>query len=549
VPSLNDVRQELEWKLCAQSPLYFFENYWSIPVVGVGLSDFQLRDFQRETIETLAESDLVVILKARQIGMSTIILAYTFWWAFFHEEVPWLLISRNEKAAIKLLQRATRAFFRLPAWMRLRGPDLVSNTQTLLEFANGSRIESVPATGDTGRGDSVFGVVMDECAFMEYASSIYAAVEPLVYGKLVLMSTANGMGNLFHETWLSSQKEDSKWVSLFYPWNTVPSRDDAWYRNKRLSFLGQEWMFFQEYPATPAEAFAKSGRVAFSEDVLQYNNFMSPSKVLSWGFDGRFYEESFSDVKLQVWQDPFVWRDEFNVVVQKPNYVIGVDVAEGLERGDWTVVKVFDVNTLEEVAVSRSHILVEDLGSLVEAIGYMYHTALVVIERNNHGLVPIVYLQDAHYPRLYRYVPSGRRRAGRREEYGWVTSSRTKPKMVVDFLRALRDQSVLLHDREFMVEAQTFVSDGKGGYASSEQNHDDDVMATLICWQGVLEQNRFPVVFHDYATPPLTMDDFLNYDKGETFRGLDQPIGGPKMVAARRGLFIRPENVVSSDRK
>jgi len=530
--------------MCASNSLYFLENYWTIPQVGVGAHSFDLRPFQNETVETLEGNDFLIVLKARQIGMTTVILAYAFWSAFFHQATPWLLISKNERASIKMLKRATQGYLRLPEWMKKRGPQLTSNTQSLLEFDNDSWLESLPATGDTGRGDSVYGAVLDEMAFMEYADSIYAAIVPLVYGKLIGMSTANGMGNLFHSTWLDSQMSTSAWAGVFYPWWTVPSRDDEWYEKQALKFRGQEWKLYQEYPSSPEEAFAKSGRTAFDRELLAYNDFRPADIVLSWGFDGQFYEEEISDIKLEVWNMPQVVRDQYGVMVQKPNYVVSVDVAEGLERGDWTVLKVFNVNTNEEEAVCRSHILVEELGPLIEALGYMYHTALVVVERNNHGLVPLVYLQEHRYPRLYRYVPPAVRRKGRKDEYGFPTTRNTKPKMVLEFLHALRDQVVLLHDEQFMLEAQTFVADGKGGYAATEPNHDDDVMSTLIGWQGVQDQARFPVVYSDYTVPPLTMQDVLEWNSHpQTASGLDTPIGQRPTGGVRQGLFIGPANI------
>lgn len=543
--SVELLRQEIEWKLCARSAQYFFEKYWRIPVVGVGASEFILRGYQVEILDSLESSVQVLALKARQIGMTTIVVAYAFWSAFFSDEKPWLFVSRNEKAAIKMLQRATYGYFRLPEWMKGRGPQVMSQTQSVLEFSNGSRLESVPATGSTGRGDSVFGAVLDEFAFMEYAESIYGAVEPLVYGKTFVLSTANGMGNAFHGFWLDSQRDESAWSPVFYGWDVVPSRDEAWYRERQLRYRGQEWLLFQEYPSSPQEAFSKSGRVVYGDDLLEMHDFVDPELILSWQFeDGLWLSDGTDDILLNVWCQPYVMRDEYGCVLQRPNYVVGVDVAEGLDRGDWTVLTVFDVNTGEEVASSRSHIAVEELGAFVEAVGYMYHTALIVVERNNHGLVPIVFLQQARYPRLYRYRPVATRRRNRREEYGWVTSSASKPKMVTDFLKALRDGVVRLHDVEFGLESYTFVADGRGSYAATPPNHDDKIMSTLIGWQGVKEQDRFPVLFVDHTIKPLTMADVIDYDPNPHIKsGLDAPIGRQPVLPVKPGLFISAANI------
>lgn len=542
--SLEALRRELEWRLCSENPTYFFENYYYIAVVGVGAKKFALRDYQKEILQEIVDNTHIISLKARQIGMTTIVVGYALWYAIFHENSPWLFVSRGQDAAQKMLSRAKYAWYRLPVWMRDRVGGLVSDTQSIIEFPNGSYLESVPSTGSTGRGDSVFGVVMDECAFMDGAEDIWAAVEPLCYGKAILISTANGMGNFFHETWVDSEKPDSIWRGIFYPWHVVPSRDEKWYKNRRLAHRGREWYFYQEYPSNPSEAFAKSGRVAFGTDVLEYCDWREPDFRVMW-YDGDFHEvdgEVESDFVLDIWEEPYILEDENGLIVQKPNYVVGCDVAEGLDHGDFTVVKVFDANTGEEVACSRSHIPVEDLGPFLEAIGYLYYTALIVVERNNHGLVPLTYLKQARYPRLYRLKSIARQKSRRRAEYGWYTNKASKPKMVKDFLAALRLQTVMLHDEEFRYEAQVFVSDGRGGYSATENKHDDDIMATLIAWQGVLDVDKYPIVWRDLKERPLTFDDVFNLEQPKPSSLLDVPIGRSDDKPARVTFVMQEAN-------
>lgn len=541
------VLQTLEWKRCAESAEYFFENYYYIPVVGIGPRLFKLRDYQRETLGSIHERDHIVSLKARQIGMTTILVGYALWYSIFHNDSPWLFISRNEGAAQKMLQRAKYAFIRLPKWMKDKIGKPVSETQGMLEFQNGSYLESIPATGGTGRGDSVYGVIMDEVGFMDYGEEIWAAVEPLVYGKYFLISTANGMGNFFHEIWLDSERDDSVWRGLFFPWFVVPSRDEAWYETRRLAHRGRDWYFYQEYPSTASEAFAKSGRLAFPLDLMDYCEWNAPVQYYEW--DGERLtlvdDPENYDVVLEVWEEPYTLVDDDGLLVQQPNFAVACDVAEGLEHGDYTVVKVLDLNTGEEVASSRSHIPVELVGAFLEHIGYWYYTAIIGVERNNHGLVPIVWLQEHLYPRLYRVKEMGRRERKRIRDYGWHTSIKTKPKMVKDFLRALRDREVIMHDKEFMYEAQTFVSNGRGSYDATAGKHDDTIMAMLIGWQLYEDSERFPIVWRDTTERPLTFDQVFEFGERQLPRGiLDTPIGDVAPTGGiTRSFFVKPENL------
>lgn len=543
---------------CGLSKDFFFRNFYHIPVVGVGAQLFEMRDYQRfvaDRIEAPGQAGtkkLINGLKARQIGWTTIGVANAFWDALFHEEHPWLLVSRNEDAAQKMLQKAVYAYYRLPEWMKRALPKVTTQTQSVLEFANGSRIESVPATGSTGRGDAVYGSLMDECAFMEYAEDIWGAIEPLTYGVAMIFSTANGMGNFFHEVWLDSQQEDSRWEGIFFPWSVVETRGEDWYNATKRAFRGREWLFYQEYPSTAEEAFAKSGRVAFASDIVQ-SCFVpvEPSIRYEWVIGQGVKEISVGedvDVPIDIWVPPHVVRDEFLRPVWQPNYVVGVDVAEGLEHGDYTAFTVFDVNTGEEAASGLSHMPVSYLNELLDWLGRYYMNALMVVERNAAGVLPIDRLfRDNWYPRMYRMDRFAARRTGdRTPEYGWRTHVGTKHKMVDDFDYALREGHVLLHDPRFPIEAQTFISDGKGGFGATARNHDDTIMSKLIAWQGVLDSEKYQIIWRDSVILPPTHDEvdalIFGGESYSTADRLETPVGNKGVQKSKKTVLFLDEN-------
>lgn len=537
-----EAARELEWRACKKDKYYFFRNYYHIPVVGVGATLYDPRDAQLTLHKAFDEHDMNNALKARQIGYTTSSVAEAMWDAIFNEEHPWLFISRGEDAAIKMLTKGLYAFNRLPAWMHDRIGKPTSLTQSVISFSNGSRIESIPTTAATGRGDAVYGAVIDEAAFIDNAGAVWAALEPLVYGKVLIVSTANGMGNFFHETWVDSQKSDSVWNPIFFPWTAVPNRDEAWYEKKRRSFRGREWYFYQEYPNTPEEAFIRSGRVAFDATAYDHCEFGPPEFSYEWTEDGTWTEVQVGedvDIRIDIWDKPGVLVDDEGSVVQTPNYVVGCDVAEGLDHGDYSVVKVFDANTGEEVAKCTSHIPVESLGFLLEQIGTYYYTALIVVESNNHGILPISYLKKAKYRRLYRPLPVDQRRAKRSDRYGFHTNVQTKPKLVKDLLLGLRDMDVWLRDEEFRNEAQVYVSNGKGSYNAVPPNHDDIISATMLAWQGVIDVGRFPVKQYDYDDGKVTIGQFLavghQRNKNDTLGG---PLGEKIRVRTKPSIIL-----------
>ena len=557
VPKLEGLTPEEALALARVSKEFFFSEFYHIPVVGKGPQLFKPRPFQQRIAREIDTSKRIIGLKARQIGWTTIGVAAAFHDVLFNDEHPWLFISKNEDAAMKMLDKAKYAYGRLPGWMKELLPKVTAYTQTSMIFDNGSRIESVPATASTGRGDAVHGVLMDECAFMEYAEEIWGAVEPLTYGVAMLFSTANGMGNFFHEIWLDSQQKDSVWTGIFYPWNVVESRDEEWYDTARRSFRGREWLFFQEYASTPEEAFSKSGRVAFGTDIVDdCFEEIEPAKKFRWVI-GQGAEEigldEEADIEVNMWVPPEVVRDDSGRPLWKPNYVVAADVAEGLDHGDFSYVTVFDANTGEQCLSCKSAIPISYLDELVAWAGQQYFTALVGVERNNAGVLPLDRLyRDWYYPRLYRMDTFAQFRTGdRTPRYGWVTSTATKSKMVNDFYHALSEGKVLLHDPEFKIEAQTFIADGKGSYGATKSHHDDVIMGTLIAWQLVLDSPKYPVLWVDDKVLPPTheeIDALIFKDNSVSAADmLDRPLGQPEPVKMRKTFVFTESNVKRSD--
>jgi hypothetical protein len=524
-----------------------------VPAKGAALFDFDVRPYQHKFAKKLTEAELLIVLKARQIGLTTIAAAFAFWTAFFREDHPWLLVSAGEEAAKRAITRIRYGYNRLPTWMRERGPTVTTDAAQMIGFENNSKIEALASTAAAGRGDSVYGVIFDEAAHMQDAESVFGALDPLCYGIMIVFSTAKGMGNWFHERWLDSELSDSEWTGVFYPWSVVPERDQGWYDRTKMKYRGQDWLFFQEYPSSAEEAFAKSGQVAISDDLLKDQPWSPPLDRFRWiAYENRWelIEDVLdqNDVELYVWELPEVERDEHNRVVRHPNYVIFVDTAEGLSHGDANTVSIWNAHTHEEVAALETRYPIEYLGEVVESLGYWYHTALIAIERNNTGLVPITYLsKDAAYPRLFRMPSYGKRRHQQRtERYGWLTTPQTKPKMIHDFTRALRDGHLVLHNERFREQMRTFVRDGKGSYNATHGNHDDVIIATLGAYQAILDVGEYPTIFYDAESHVATWRDVMAvpFQGQQETNPLEIPIGGSPLPGRgyRHSIELSAEN-------
>jgi Terminase large subunit, T4likevirus-type, N-terminal len=454
---LGALLEEREWRKCAPSPdaspfaqleafRYFCEKYWFVKHPDKGRTPFVLFDSQVESVDLWLRNRYSLMLKARQLGFSTLVATYAFWLSFFYSDRVIIMLSRTERDAVKLLQKAKYGYRFLPEWMRFRGPP-VNMTQTKIEFANESYIESLPSASDPARGESVYLAVVDELAYLPNSEEAWASIEPIadIGGRVVALSTANGEGNLFHKLWVGSTTGANRFASLFHPWWSN-GRDQAWYDEKKSDL--PEWQMAQEYPDNPEDAFLKSGRPVFSLEVLRKIETVPPlkrgllEKLRSW----QFVEQA--DGPLLVWSLPY----------PEGRYVVGADVAEGMEHGDFTSAHVINARNGEVVAHWHGRIDPDLFGSDVLApLGRWYGDALIGVENNNHGLTTLSALRRLRYHPMYMQRSPRYKRSVPTEIMGYRTSQVTKPIMMDELNQALRDGSLKLWHDETVAELRTFV--------------------------------------------------------------------------------------------
>lgn len=234
---------------------------------------FTLWPAQVKLIWRLMVERMVIILKARQLGISWLVCAYVLWLCFFQAGKVALLFSKGQLEANELARRISVLYHRLPAWMRAAGPELVKDNTGELIWSNGSRVQSLPATQNAGRTFTASLVVLDEFAFVQWAEQLYTALKPTIDGggQLIILSTANGTGNLFHELWERARQGISRFQTAFLDWRARPDRDEAWYAATAADAV-QSSLMGQEYPATPEEAFSATNAARFLPSILWWDN-------------------------------------------------------------------------------------------------------------------------------------------------------------------------------------------------------------------------------------------------------------------------------------
>lgn len=479
---LTELLNEREWRACrgpsdasidelVDAFAYFCENYWAIKHPERGRIMFELREAQLETIRAWMSNRYSVVLKARQIGFSTLAAAYAFWLAFFWQDRFIVMLSRTEREAAKLLQKSKYGYKFLPQWMKQRGPQLTSDNQLKMTFANESAIESLPSGNDPARGESVYLVIVDEMAFLPNSEEAWASIEPIadVGGRVICLSTANGSGNFFHHLWVGSQTGTNNFKGIFWPWS-AGDRDKDWYEVKQRTM--PSWQLHQEYPRSPEEAFIKSGNPVFDVDALRELEVQEPRRGYVHVLSRKNIEfRETPDGEFSVWSEP-----DYEGV-----YVVGADVAEGLAHGDYSSVHVIDARDHQLVAHWHGHIEPDLFGDLLAEIGYWYNGALLGVENNNHGLTTLKALQRYGYKNIYRTRRLQQRNPEATEILGWRTTTATKPLAIDELAAAVRDGDIGLADKSTIEELITFVRQANGRMNGSP--HDDRVMSLAICWQ------------------------------------------------------------------
>jgi Terminase large subunit, T4likevirus-type, N-terminal len=424
---------------------------------------FKLWPDQITLARRLPAERLLVILKARQLGISWLVCAYVLHLCLFHPGKVALLFSQGQDEANELLRRIAVLYDRLPAGLKAVGPALKRSNTSELAWANGSRIESLPATQRAGRSFTASLVVMDEAAHMQWGARLYAAAKPTMDdgGQLIVLSTANGAGGFFHTLWSKAVARVNGFATAFLPWWSRPGRDQAWY-DRKLAEATDPDLIKQEFPADETEAFIASGRVRFASAWIaaQAANIESGLPARDLPTDLRAIEG------LTVYRLPGQVKADF--------LLIPADVAEGLEGGDYSTAPVLGVSAdgtrAEELACVYGSWEPDEFGVILHALSEAYKAGIAV-ERNNHGFAVLTKLRDLGSTRILN---------GHDGRSGWTTTPATKPQAVDALAVALRDGGAVVRSQATLNEMRDYRKLGGGKTGAPEGMHDDRVMSWAV---------------------------------------------------------------------
>jgi hypothetical protein len=541
---------------------WYLETFLKIRDKKSQLIPFKLNTAQRIVSEIIKDCEKngklkrFIVLKARQMGLSTYFEGDIFHDTTTNSFKNSMIIAHEDKATQNLFSMSKLYYDELDDTIK---PMKKYSNEKALVFENptsddkekktnpGLRSKITVATANTveaGRSATIHNLHASEVAFFPDAKKTMTGLLQSVPDELntmvVLESTANGVGDWFHDMWQKASRGENEFIPIFLPWfidpgYTRPFRSDG----ERVQFLeeiktvnvdsngkeirtyeyelmnkfdltleqlnwrrwaiankcqGDDDLFMQEYPATAEEAFISSGRPKF--------NIKSLKKYQTLTKEGtRGYLNVNSEGKVELLED----NKGYVTIWQKPDpgrfYSIGADVAEGLVDGDYSCATVGDNDSFDVVAMWHGHIDPDLFGMELVKLAKYYNEAYLGVEGNNHGLTTLNSIKKLEYWNLYFSKNYDRVADTMTQKLGWYTTIRTKPLMIDKLAEFIREMHLGIYSDFMISEMITYIIEDNGKTNAQVGCHDDTVMSLAIMLQLLLEGRG------EHYTPEIPIDE------------------------------------------
>ena len=453
-----------EYAKCATDPVYFLGKYGIIQHPVRGKVNFNLYDFQEKSLESFMKHDYNIVLKARQLGLSTLTAGYALWMMTFQQDKNILVIATKQETAKNLVTKVRVMHANLPGWLK---QPCVEDNKLSLRYKNGSQIKAVASSEESGRSEALSLLIIDEAAFIDKIDTIWGAAQQTLAtgGRALVISTPNGVGNFFHKTWIGAEDGTNDFNFIKLHWSVHPERGQEW-RDEQDKLLGPS-LAAQECDCD----FITSGRGVIDGLLLENLKESSVREPMEKrGIDSNYW----------IWQPPNYTK----------NYVVSADVSRG-DGTDYSAFHIIDVESLEQVAEYKGKISTQDFGNMLVNVASEYNNALLVVENNNIGWAAIQQVIDREYPNLFytskdlqyvdvqHQITNKYRSQERNMVPGFSTTQKTRPLIVAKLEEMFREESVVVHSQRLIDELFVFIYNGNRAEAMTGYN-DDLVMSFAI---------------------------------------------------------------------
>jgi hypothetical protein len=531
-----------EVRRCLSSPKYYLQNYHFIRTKKLQIMTiYPLYDAQELFMkEFMYQFNLqgiirIIVLKARQLGITTISVSIMCWLCFFHPMCHVMSMSDEDERVSVNFDMARTAYSFLEWWMK---PEKRYDQKPQLLGFDRSKADDREDTA--GLESKLYFESANQPSGAAYSKSLYGAhmaeigryrsPKPItegIFGSLVnfrhsigiMESTAQGRHSVFHKLWKAAERGEF-WAPIFMEWFREPGyvfpvtenfartkeevdisklvkeecnfeiKDEqlSWRREKikEFSATGDEDIFPQEFPLTPEEAFVSSGLTAFPKKRLN-EQIIAFARTPRWVGEIKLAMENnrvpvlhpYVDGNFRIWEYPRAGED----------YQVGADCAMGIDGGDYSCAVVYHVpkdikQPIRQVARWRGYLPPTEYARVLAAIGYMYNTAEIAPEVNKIDSVASDLSKVLLYPKVYRWMREDKIKNALSQFIGWLTTGRNKANLIGRFRDALLGWTVVIKCSEDIDEMFDFVETepGSGLFSARSGGHDDTVMAHMIAF-------------------------------------------------------------------
>ena len=459
---LTKKQQVSEILKCGKDPSYFLKTYARISHPLHGLILFNTYDFQDDLLKDFNDYRFNVILKARQLGISTVTAGYIVWMMLFHRDKNILVMATKFATAGNLVKKVKSIMKNLPSWLAIAKIDV--DNRTSFELSNGSTIKATSTSGDAGRSEALSLLVLDEAAHIDGLEELWTGLYPTLStgGRCIALSTPNGVGNWFHKTCTDAESGGNNFKLTTLRWDVHPDRDEEWFKKETKNMSRRQ--IAQELECN----FNTSGETVIDPDCMEWmlSNVREPKHRT--GFDRNFW----------------IW-EEFDPTC---NYLLVADVARG-DAADYSTFHILKLETMEMVGEYQGKPTPDLYANMLNQVGREFGNAMLVVENNNIGYTVLDKLTEYGYPNIYysiksthEYIEQHQAEVRSNSIAGFTTTVKTRPLIIAKLEEFIRNKLITLYSSRTVNEMKTFIWNN-GKPQAMKGYHDDLIMALAIaCW-------------------------------------------------------------------
>ena len=459
---INRKQRVKEILKCGKDPSYFLKTYARISHPLKGLVPFNTYPFQDDLLKDFNDYRFNVILKARQLGISTITAGYVVWMLLFHRDKNVLVMATKFSTAGNLVNKVKKIMKNLPDWLRIAKIEIDNRTSFVL--SNGSQIKASSTSGDAGRSEALSLLVLDEAAHIEGLEELWTGLYPTLStgGRCIALSTPNGVGNWFHKTCTDAESGTNNFKLTTLPWDVHPDRDPGWFQKETKNMSKRQ--IAQELECN----FNTSGETVIDGGDIEWLLGMAKEPKYRTGFDRNFW----------------LWEEYDST----SNYLMVADVARG-DGEDYSTFHILELETLSVIGEYQGKPNPDMFAAMLNQTAREFGNCMLVVENNNIGYTVLDKLIEYQYPNLYysiksthEYIDQHQAEMVNSSVPGFSTSMKTRPLIIAKLEEFIRNKLIKIYSNRSINEMRTFI--WKNGKPQAMRGYNDDLVLALAiaCW-------------------------------------------------------------------